>query len=152
MCGYLPFANHIEEITKGSNSGSGDDIFGQEDEDENLLSHSGNEDYDNDPFEKDSSVKQDLPVQAVTFLIEEIDMGAKVGMVFREIPVFLGHGIEDKKVPIEIGREAKTCLELVGADVQMVEYEGLGHWYSDKMLSDIFDFLKEKLSIKVAQS
>jgi hypothetical protein len=27
MCGYLPFANHIEEIAKGSNSGSGDDTF-----------------------------------------------------------------------------------------------------------------------------
>jgi predicted esterase len=73
-------------------------------------------------------------------------------MLFREIPVFLGHGIEDEKVPIEIGRKAKTCSELVGAYVQTVEYEGLGHWYSDKMLSDIFDFLKKKFSIKVAQS
>ena len=147
MCGYLPFANHIREIAKGGNSESGDDIFGQG-EDENLLSHSENEDYDNNLFEKDSSVKEDLSTQAVMFLRKEIDMDAKVGMVFREIPVFLGHGIDDEKVPIEIGQEANTCLELVGADVQMVEYEGLGHWYSDKMLSDIFDFLKEKLSTK----
>jgi predicted esterase len=127
MCGYLPFANHIEEIAKGSNSGSGDDTFGQEEENENLFSHSGNEDYDNDLFEKDSSVKQDLPTQAVAFLREKIDMDAWVGMLFREIPVFLGHGIEDEKVPIEIGRKAKTCSELVGAYVQTVEYEGLGH-------------------------
>lgn len=66
-------------------------------------------------------------------------------LVFQKIPIFLGHGTEDEKVGIEVGREAMTCLDLLEADVKMVEYEGLGHWYSDKMLNDIFEFLRQKL-------
>lgn len=68
-------------------------------------------------------------------------------LVLQKIPIFLGHGTGDKKVSIEAGREARNCLELLEADVKMVEYEGLGHWYSDKMLDDIFKFIKEKLAI-----
>jgi len=155
MCGYLPFANHIEEIVKGKSSRTGDYGFGEDgedDEDEDPFAHSGDEDDDNDFFEEDSSVKKDLPTQAVTFLREEIDMKDKEGMAFLEIPVFLGHGTEDEKVPIEIGREANRCLDLGGADVEMVKYEGLGHWYSEEMLGDIFDFLRRNLGIEDAQS
>ena len=139
MCGYLPFANLIQEIAKGHSPGASGYDFGRENEDDEL-------------FERENPAKEDLPVQAVTFLKEEIEMEAEVGMVFRNIPVFLGHGTKDERVPIEIGREAKICLELVGADVQMIEYEGLGHWYSDEMLGDIFEFLKEKLSITTMHS
>ena len=153
MCGYMPFANHIEEIARGHSWGSRNDAFGRgEDEDDDPFSHSGDEDDDNDVFGKDSLVKQNLPTQAVTFLRDEIDMQDKARMVFRDIPIFLGHGTKDDKVPIENGREAKTCLDLLGAYVKMVEYEGLGHWYSDDMLGDIFDFFTEKLGIEDAQS
>jgi predicted esterase len=48
--GYLPFANHIEDIARGNNLGSGDDPF----------SHSGDEDDDKEMFDQDRSVKQDL--------------------------------------------------------------------------------------------
>jgi predicted esterase len=152
MCGYLPFANHIEEIANG-NSSEDNDIFGLVEEGyDDLFVHSGDEaddkNYDNDIFGYRSSVKKDLPMQAVTFLRDEIDIDDKAGMAFREIPVFLGHGTEDEKVGIEHGREAKNCLDLVGADVQMVEYEGLGHWYSEAMLDDIFGFLRVKLGIE----
>ncbi|TVY58696.1 Acyl-protein thioesterase 1 [Lachnellula cervina] len=151
MCGYLPFANHIEDIAKGGSSEDGDDIFGEEgDDDDDPFCNSGDEDEDEDDsdgFEKDRSVKQDLPTQAVTFLRDEIDMEDKAGMAFREVPVFMGHGTEDEKVPIELGREARTCLDLLGADVKMVEYEGLGHWYSKEMLGDIFSFLRERLCL-----
>ncbi|TVY40220.1 Acyl-protein thioesterase [Lachnellula occidentalis] len=148
MCGYLPFANHVEDIVKGGSLEDGDDLFGEDegDDDDDPFCKSGDED-DSDGFQKDRSAKKDLPTQAVMFLRDEIEMGDKAGMVFRDVPVFMGHGTEDEKVPIEIGREAKTCLELLGADVQMVEYEGLGHWYSDEMLGDIFGFLREKLSL-----
>lgn len=157
MCGYLPYANHIEEIAGKKELGYGydgddndDDPFGKEDGDEYPFSLSGDEDEDEKGgiFERQSSTKQDPATEAVQFLRGEIDMEDKTGMIFREIPVFLGHGTEDEKVPIEIGREARRCLDLVGADVQMMEYEGLGHWYSGQMLNDIFDFLREKLHIK----
>ncbi|TVY36821.1 Acyl-protein thioesterase [Lachnellula subtilissima] len=149
MCGYLPFANHIEDIVKGGSEGDGDDVFGEDerDNDDNPFCNSGDENDSSNGFENNRITKQDLPTQAVTFLRDEIEMGDKAGMVFRDVPVFMGHGTEDEKVPIEMGREARTCLDLLGADVQMVEYEGLGHWYSEEMLGDMFDFLREKLCI-----
>ncbi|KAG9229946.1 hypothetical protein BJ875DRAFT_336819, partial [Amylocarpus encephaloides] len=64
----------------------------------------------------------------------------------RKVPVFLGHGTEDEKVDIDVGPEAWRRLELLNADVKTVEYEGLGHWYSDAMFDDIyFLFLKKYL-------
>lgn len=65
---------------------------------------------------------------AIDYLREEIQMDDKKVAVFKEIPVFLGHGVEDERVSIELGREAEKCLELVGGDVAMEEYEGLAHW------------------------
>lgn len=53
--------------------------------------------------------------------------------------------MEDERVTIELGREARGCLKLVGSDVKMIEYTGLGHWYSEEMLRDIFEFLQRKL-------
>lgn len=58
----------------------------------------------------------------------------------------VGHGNQDDKVPIEIGREAAKCLDLLGANVESIEYEGLGHWYSPQMLRDIIEFLRKNLS------
>jgi hypothetical protein len=51
---------------------------------------------------------------------------------------------------VEVGREAKECLEIVGAQVQMVEYESLSsvHGYSKEMMDDTFDFLRDKLREK----
>ena len=48
---------------------------------------------------------------------------------------------------VEVGREAKECLEIVGAQVQMVEYENLSpvHGYSEDILDDTFDCLRDKL-------
>jgi len=147
MCGYLPFANHIEEIAKGNNSKTGDDLFGQEGDDADPFSHSDDEGGDSDMSLPNDSNKKSLPGQAIKFLREEIDLDDKPQMVFQGVPVFLGHGVEDEKVPIELGREAKTCLDLLGADVEMIEYDGLGHWYSKEMLGDIFDFLRGKLEV-----
>lgn len=86
-----------------------------------------------------------LPPRGVTFLRRKLDMRDKNGMVFQNIPVFLGHGTKDDRVDIKLGQEAMRCLESVGCDVRMREYEGLGHWTSPEMMSDIFAFLKEKL-------
>jgi len=124
MCGYLPFSNFIKEIAevKGSQDEDDDDIFGN----------------DNKP--------KDPATEAITFLRDEIDLNDKHGMLFQNIPVFMGHGNQDDKVPIEIGREAAKCLDLVGANVKTIEYEGLGHWYSPQMLKDIFEFLRQNLS------
>lgn len=144
MCGWLPYANDIIRIAGGEKGGEeDDDLFGfSGDEDEDPFARSDDEDG------REGSAKGDLPSQAVAFLRESIEMENKKGMVFQKIHVFLGHGTEDDRVVIELGREAKNALELIGMDVQMKEYESLGHWYSEDMLRDIFRFIKEKLRIE----
>ncbi|KAF8858477.1 alpha/beta-hydrolase [Acephala macrosclerotiorum] len=135
MCGWLPFSNVIMEIACGDGPDN-DDPF----------SHSGDEDGDLSPINK--GWKADSGNQAVAYLREELEMDVKkAGNVYLNVPVFLGHGTEDERVSIDLGREAKSCLDLIGVDAQMNEYEGLGHWYSEDMLRDIFQFLKEKLRL-----
>lgn len=62
-----------------------------------------------------------------------------------ELGVFLGHGVEDEKVPVSLGREASNLLSDLGMKVSWKEYEGLGHWYSSEMLFDIVEFLQHQL-------
>ncbi|KAF4635006.1 hypothetical protein G7Y89_g3097 [Cudoniella acicularis] len=138
------YSNHIKDIAKPSTSRSSNEHpFGQGDDD--PFSHSGSEDNDNKIFERNSS-KLDLPTQAISFIKEEINIKGKAEMVFQNIPVFLGHGTKDEKVGIEKAREAKGCLEILKADVELVEYDNLKHWYSGEILSGIFEFLGEKLA------
>ncbi|KAF2684252.1 phospholipase/carboxylesterase family protein-like protein [Lentithecium fluviatile CBS 122367] len=58
------------------------------------------------------------------------------------IPVFMGHGTEDDKVPCDIGRLAAEFLRGIDMNVDWKEFEGLGHWYSEDMLRDVIRFIK----------
>jgi hypothetical protein len=76
---------------------------------DDLFVLSGDKDEDtfarsDDEGDWEGSAKGDLPSQAVEFLRESIDMEGKKGMVFQKIPVFLGHGAEDERVDIKLGR------------------------------------------------
>ncbi|KAK0100180.1 hypothetical protein ONS95_008518 [Cadophora gregata] len=142
MCGWLPFANVMVDMMAG-NQPSSETL-----DDENPFSHSGDE--DGNPFASEEALGlndrgSDSALSAVNFLREELDMNDDQTETFRKIPIFLGHGTEDDKVGIELGRESQKCLQLLGADVRMLEYEGLGHWYSEDMLRNIFQFLKQEL-------
>ncbi|KAL8882789.1 MAG: hypothetical protein Q9192_007518 [Flavoplaca navasiana] len=138
MCGWLPFRKQMEDIVVASESGAenasgdADDLFGTGDE----------VDGDDD----------DAPTQAVAFLKEELTMSVEGrSMMVRQIPLFLGHGTEDEKVPIELGRGAASCLERLGVRVDWREYDGLGHWYSSAMPGDIADNLRLTTSWGQAQ-
>ena len=148
MCGWLPYSNILLEIVQENGFESGWDPFSQEESsDGSHLSSKDIDDY-NEPSLHRNRIQRpqsDLPIQAVTFLRNEIGIEAKTGMVFQSIPVFLGHGTEDDKVHIELGRDARTCLQQIGADIQLIEYQDCGHWYSGEMLQDIFEFLKDRL-------
>jgi predicted esterase len=149
MCGYLPFGNHVEDISKPKKLRATNDPFGtaEEEEDSDPFSHSGGESDNDDIFSegKSQSNKGDLTTQAVKFFREELDMEEKKGMVFQQVLVFLGHGTADEKVDLKMGKEARRCLDQIGIEVEMVEYPDLGHWYSPEMLSDIFTFLRNIL-------
>ncbi|KAG7289394.1 hypothetical protein NEMBOFW57_005765 [Staphylotrichum longicolle] len=62
-----------------------------------------------------------------------------------DTPIFLGHGTEDDKVPVVRGRGAAECLRAAGMRVEWREYNGLGHWYSADMLTDIASFLANQV-------
>jgi len=59
-------------------------------------------------------------------------------------PVFWGHGTEDEKVPLQLGRKSVECLRSIGVDVSWHAYSGLGHWFSSMMLGDVAQFLQAK--------
>ncbi|KAL9634318.1 MAG: hypothetical protein Q9204_003045 [Flavoplaca sp. TL-2023a] len=130
MCGWLPFRKQMEDIFVDASESGAENASGDADD----LFETGDE-VDGDDH--------DAPNQAVAFLKEEVAMSAEgCSMVVRQIPLFLGHGTEDEKVPIELGREAASCLERLGVRVNWREYDGLGHWYSSAMLGDIVDNLR----------
>ncbi|KAH9214851.1 Alpha/Beta hydrolase protein [Leptodontidium sp. 2 PMI_412] len=148
MCGWLPFANVMIDSVQENNS---DDKSSLSDNGDDPFAHSRSE--NDDPFASEypnftQEADLDPGFQAVMFLREELDMGDLKGTVFRNVSVFLGHGTEDAHVRIKLGRETQQCLQLLGVDVKMVEYEGLGHWYSEDMLEEILEFLKGKLKTK----
>lgn len=121
MCGWLPFAGRVQDVAAST-----------EDED--------------DFFERDDNTKggdQDAFDVAVAWLREELDMPARSKSdMLKRTPVFLGHGVEDDRVDIWLGRKAASCLKDIGVDVCWREYEGLGHWYPEDMLRDLADFLQ----------
>ncbi|KAL8635284.1 MAG: hypothetical protein Q9228_007208 [Teloschistes exilis] len=120
MCGWLPFRLQLEEVA--SSDGPGGEVPD-----------------DDDPFAASEEAEiQDAPTQAIDFLCEELEIERKgPSMMFQRIPVFLGHGVEDEKVSLKLGREAARCIKLLGANVEWREYERLGHWYSAPMLLDL---------------
>lgn len=65
-----------------------------------------------------------------------------LSMPVQRVPLLLGHGVEDEKVPVELGREAVSCLKRLGVNTEWHEYDGLGHWYSGAMLSDLVNSLR----------
>ena len=126
MCGWLPFRKQMEEIScpsKLEQATTGrDDLF---------------ETSEGDAIE-------DLASQSASFLFEELEFSKKEpSMSFQQIPLFLGHGVHDEKVSIELGRDAASCLKTMGMKLQWSEYEGLAHWYSSEMLGDLVNFLRK---------
>lgn len=112
----------------------------------------GGEGEGEDVFERDGGMGEgdgdgDGPTQAQAFLREELGLaseGRESGMAIQNTPLFLGHGVEDERVPVGLGNDAVRCLEVLGASVEWCEYEGLGHWYSVMMVGDLVGFLRKK--------
>jgi hypothetical protein len=124
MCGYLPFREGLERVVSEEKEEGGEDdgLFERDDE---------NDGERKTKFE-----------MAVEWLREELEIEGKEKSGVQNIPVFMGHGVDDEKVPVEFGRKAAEFLEDVGVKVTWKEYESLGHWYNTDMLRDVIAFLK----------
>ncbi|CAO1604803.1 hypothetical protein XANCAGTX0491_008344 [Xanthoria calcicola] len=144
MCGWLPFRKQMEDtiVAVATAEVSVDDMSG---------GGGGGED---DLFEATGEAGQDdAPTQAIAFLKEELEMLAQgSSMAVQRVPLFLGHGVEDEKVPVELGREAVSCLKRLGVNTEWREYDGLGHWYSGAMLSDLVNSLRNMTSWEHTQA
>lgn len=144
MCGWLPYATRLSEQMSAASveemgSEQGDDTDGGK-VDEDAF----------DPFERgdDSDTKSDPPTRAMNWLREEIQLERSqpksAVLVFKDIPVFLRHGVEDDRVSVVLGRAASRCVRDLGVEADWKEYEQLGHWYSAGMLHDVVSFIRSK--------
>lgn len=137
MCGHLPFAERLmgvmeEGVEGGDGVDGGWDPFEREEEDG-----------------RDGRAMVEPAGAAVEWLRDELRLDTTASSdegtpVFQSVPVFLGHGVDDEKVGVVLGRRAAECLVAMKADVCWKEYEGLGHWYSGEMLRDVVDFIDRK--------
>lgn len=142
MCGRLPFADSLMAEGRGEHD---------EQDNHGVLGF--------DPFAVDACIgnkmsdeESSTPAKrAVDWLREYLDLPALQPpselLSVQSIPIFLGHGVQDDKVSIELGRRASECLDMLGARVCWKEYGDLGHWYSSDMLTDLVQFLVRVPSI-----
>ncbi|KAK1756936.1 alpha/beta-hydrolase [Echria macrotheca] len=137
MCGYLPFAGGITAALEKKGEDTEEiDPFERGDEEKSQ----GEEDLD----------EEDPGTAAVRELRQflELEDTSSPQKGFRapilSTPIFLGHGIDDEKVPLGVGTTMASCLARMGINTSWHTYPHLGHWFSANMLSDIFLFLQTK--------
>ena len=87
----------------------------------------------------------DSQAGAIKDLIDMLDLKGQPSMLFRQVPVFLGHGANDETVPAQRTPEASRVLNKLGTESTYKLYPDLMHWYSPAMLGDVVDFLMTKL-------
>lgn len=141
MSGGLPFEAEIVGLLKIDEGGSG---------------NSDAEDGD-DPFAHEVDV-DDIPahIQAVNHIRDILGMppfqsdpdisGDAIPISYLKTPVFLGHGMADPKVSVDLGRRMTSVLSGgFRIDVTWKVYEEFGHWYKvPDEIDDVVQFLKEK--------
>lgn len=128
MCGWLPLRKGMEVSTVGDVSSDVDDIFEQT---RNSIP----------PYPELGRLGQ-----ALGWLRDELEMSIESTVYndisIRHIPIFIGHGTADEKVPYDFGKQAYDFLSGLGGHCRWYEYQDLGHWYSPEMLRGIVSFLQ----------
>ncbi|KAG4422078.1 hypothetical protein IFR04_004819 [Cadophora malorum] len=120
MCGWLPFSNIMVDMLEDYQSMTDHSLAYVDEDDPFALSE--DEGHVSSPAQDYSTPGFASTLSAVNFLMEELNLIGTTKTTFRKVPIFLGHGMEDDRVNIELGREAQKCLRLLEADVQMTEY------------------------------
>jgi predicted esterase len=136
MCGYLPFRKGMYESGEDASSGDIESLLGSDDDQEDMFERDDEESGSGSKFET-----------AVDWLREELGISQDHGGIdeqscsLQSIPVFMGHGRDDEKVPCHIGKLAADFLGGIDVSVTWKDYAGLGHWYSADMLRDVVGFV-----------
>ncbi|KAJ4258774.1 hypothetical protein NW762_007861 [Fusarium torreyae] len=87
------------------------------------------------------------------FVVETLAKSAltqvPTGRLFLSVPIFLGHGVDDAYVDVELGRQARDILSSIGFSVEWKEYSGAeqeGHWIkAPEETDDLLHFLTTHL-------
>ncbi|KAI1845736.1 hypothetical protein JX265_000085 [Neoarthrinium moseri] len=140
MCGWLPFAARMgEQVGEMScqlqGEDGGEDVF---------------DPFARDHLDDDATTQTDPASRALSWLRDEIQVPPTQNgneLKFRDVPLFLGHGVQDDRVDVVLGQEASRCLTTLGMSVSWNEYGDLGHWYSETLLQDMVDFLRSHLPV-----
>ncbi|OBT63717.1 hypothetical protein VE03_06191 [Pseudogymnoascus sp. 23342-1-I1] len=98
----------------------------------------------------DITLRQELQepgiTEAVGYLSSVLDDEIERLRGVLNTPVFLGHGVDDEMVGVDLGRQARKVLEQLGMEVEWKEYEGAeldGHWVKvPEEMDDISRFLR----------
>ncbi|KAM0316072.1 hypothetical protein ACHAPQ_011425 [Fusarium lateritium] len=108
--------------------------------DRHLLSSLSIESYPHDSSTEQSQVDafvNEMLADAKSSLVRN-------GEAFLSTPIFLGHGIDDAYVDVDLGREARDVFTRVGFSVEWKEYTGAeqeGHWIkSPEEVDDLLNF------------
>lgn len=144
MCGWIPLKAQLEQAVQDSDIEDEDNPF--DDSEPSVFAEAANE------IEHSNSSDTSKLEKAVNYLRDELELPeGQASSTPLDIPIYLGHGTEDVKVPTTQGEEAQALLQLLGFDVEFRRYDGLGHWYSPDMLHDIVQFLQRKTGIKPSE-
>ncbi|KAL5341366.1 Alpha/Beta hydrolase protein [Aspergillus crustosus] len=136
MSGWLPLESEVSALF-------GDDDE-EEEEDDMFARNEGDDNHDDTP----------LSVQAVNHVRDVLDLpSVQSDISHLKTPVFLGHGSEDPKVSVELGRRLASILsDGFEMDVTWKAYDEFGHWYKvPDEIDDILQFLKAKTTVPVAE-
>lgn len=93
---------------------------------------------------RDDRGEYDINVQISTLLRNQVGLHPSSASLpqYAQIPIFLGHGLADEEVPVELAGDAAKALTSLGLDVMLKRYEGLGHaWRDGDEIDDIASFL-----------
>jgi predicted esterase len=130
MSGWLPFQGAVNDLLS-TGAGEGEDIT-------------------ENPFASDNKVnidlEDDLGTKVARFIRKNIMDAStcnKELLVYRRIPIFLGHGDQDDIVELDYGNNAMVALRSLGLGISWKVYEQQGHWYKvPDTIDDIAEFLE----------
>ncbi|KAI1335042.1 hypothetical protein F5Y15DRAFT_399413 [Xylariaceae sp. FL0016] len=136
MSAYLPFRSEIEAALEEEMPAETD---GDGDQDDPFATSDGESDADQAPT--------DPEVKALVYERELLYLDPlprpQPSTTASSTPVFLGHGKEDEKKPMEVRETAARTIRAAGYKVQWKAYDGLGHWYKiPDEIDDILEFIR----------
>lgn len=136
MCGYLPFRKDMHDQLESSENARRIEHGVLEEEDDDDI-------FEKDPgaFESGTKLERAIDWLQEELQYSEVETRQMSSPSIQSIPVFMGHGTDDEKVPIQMGRLAADFLTLIGVSVTWKQYEKLDHWYSGTTLQDMVQFL-----------